>query len=60
MHCAGLIHKLKTTNKHKVRLNGEIGSGVEHVSMRGFADDDVFNRTFLYGFDFEGRGNFSL
>lgn len=59
MHCAGLTHKLKTTNIHKVRLNGEIVSGVEHVSMRGVVDD-VFNRTFLYGFDFEGRGNFSL
>lgn len=59
MHCTGLIHKLKTTSKHKVRLNGEIGSGVEHASMRGVADD-AFNRTFLYGFDFEGRGNFSL
>lgn len=59
MHCTCLTHKLKTTSKHKVRLNGEIGSGVEHVSMRGAANE-VFNRTFLYGIDFDGRGNFSL
>lgn len=59
MHCAGLTHKIKTTSIHNVRLNGEIVSGVEHISMRGAADD-FFNRTFLYGIDFEGRGNFSL